>query len=102
MVGGITHSLDDETNAQMLPMDIYALHCCWELTAKHDSRAPKPRSIEAGRALLDDAPQEPPDPLEDFPFDAFPTDDFPKENYSIDNPPPESLHEEQTPARGDA
>ena len=102
MVGGITHSLDDETNAQMFPLDIYALHCCWELTAKHDSRAPKVRSIEAGRALLDAAPQEPPHPLEDFPFDAFPTDDFPKENYSIDNPPPESLHEEQTPARGDA
>ena len=97
MVGSITHSLDDETNAQMSPMDIYALHCCWELKAKHDSRAPEVRSVEAGRALLDDAPQEPPHPLEDFPFDSFPMDDLPTENYSIDNPPPENLHEVPAP-----
>ena len=101
MVGGITHSLHDESNAQMEPLDIYALYSCWELTAKHDARAPEVRSIEAGRALLDAAPQQPPDPLEDFPFDAFPTDDLPTENYSIDNPPPEDLHEDQAPAKED-
>jgi hypothetical protein len=95
MVGGITHSLHDETSAEMSPMDIYALHCCWELEVKHDSRAPKVRSIEAGRALIDAAPQRPPDPLEDFPFDSFPMDDLPTENYSIDNPPPDDLHETQ-------
>ncbi|MBC8113460.1 MAG: hypothetical protein H7062_03725, partial [Candidatus Saccharimonas sp.] len=49
MVGSIIHSLADETNDRMSPLDIYALHCCWELKAKHDSRAPKVRSIEAGR-----------------------------------------------------
>ncbi len=103
MVGGIPHSLGDETNDRMSPLDIYALHCCWELEFRHDSRAPEVRSIEAGRALLDAAPQEPPPPLEDFPFDNFPMDDLPTENYSIDNPPPEDLHEEQAPphdARG--
>ncbi len=97
MSGGIPHSLYDETNAQMSPTDIYALHCCWELEFKHDARAPKVRSIEAGRALLDAAPQKPPHPLEDFPFDNFPMDDLPTENYSIDNPPPEDLHEVPIP-----
>lgn len=94
MVGGITHSLPDETDPEMSPEDIYALHCCWELEAKNDPRAPKKRSIKAGRVLLDAAPQEPPDPLEDFPFDSFPTDGLPTENYSIDNPPPDDLHED--------
>ena len=97
MAGSIPHSLYDETNAQMSPMDIYALHCCWELEAKHDVRAPEVRSVEAGRALLDAAPQQPPEPLEDFPFDAFTMDDLPTENYSIDNPPPEDLHELPVP-----
>ena len=97
MAGSIPHSLEGETNALMPPIDIYALHCCWELEAKHDSRAPEVRSIEAGRALLDAAPQEPPHPLEDFPFDSFPMDDLPTENYSIDNPPPEDLHEVPVP-----
>ncbi len=101
MVGGIPHSLSDETNPQMSPEDIYALHCCWELEFKHDDRAPEVRSIEAGRALLAAAPQEPPPPLEDFPFDSFALDDLPTENYSIDNPPPENLHEDPAPSRDD-
>lgn len=52
MVGSITFALFGETNATMAPEDIYALHCCWELEAEDDPRAPKKRSIAAGRKLL--------------------------------------------------
>lgn len=55
MAGSITFSLIDETNVDMPPEDIYALHCCWELEANDDPRAPMDRSVEAGRALIDAA-----------------------------------------------
>jgi hypothetical protein len=53
MTGSITFSLIDETSPEMPPEDIYALHCCWELEANDDPRAPVERSIDAGRALID-------------------------------------------------
>lgn len=66
MTGGITGSLPAGTSDQMLADEVYALHCCWELEAKGDPRAPAEQTIAAGRALLDAAPQEPPDPFDDF------------------------------------
>ncbi len=55
MTGSITFSLIDEASPDLPPEDIYALHCCWELEANEDPRAPAERSIEAGRALIDAA-----------------------------------------------
>jgi hypothetical protein len=55
MAGSITFSLIDEASAEMPPEDIYALHCCWELEANEDPRAPAERSIEAGRAMIEAA-----------------------------------------------
>ena len=55
VTGSITFALFDETSAEMTPEEIYALHCCWELEANEDPRAPVERSIEAGRALIDAA-----------------------------------------------
>ena len=37
----------------MAAEDAYALHCCWELEANGDPRAPDERTIEAGRAILE-------------------------------------------------
>lgn len=44
--------LGDEADAAMPPLDVYAIHCCWELEANEDSRAPAERSVAAGRRLL--------------------------------------------------
>ncbi len=55
LVGSITFVLFGETEPDMPPEDVYALHCCWELEVEYDPRAPEPRSIEAGRQLLRDA-----------------------------------------------
>jgi hypothetical protein len=53
MVGSITYALGpEETSAQMSPEDLYGLHCCWELQADGDPRAPRLRTAEAGRRLL--------------------------------------------------
>jgi hypothetical protein len=52
MVGSITFALFGETTPGMPPEDVYALHCCWELECKQDPRAPKQRSVKAGRRLL--------------------------------------------------
>ncbi len=51
--GSTTFSLFDETNPDMAPEDVYALHCCWELEANDDIRAPAERTIAAGRAILE-------------------------------------------------
>ena len=51
--GSVTFSLFDETNVDMAPEDAYALHCCWELEANEDLRAPEERTIAAGRAILE-------------------------------------------------
>jgi hypothetical protein len=52
MVGSITFALFGETTADLSPEDVYALHCCWELEMNEDKRAPKKRSVGAGRKLL--------------------------------------------------
>ncbi|AMV27074.1 hypothetical protein VT84_21915 [Gemmata sp. SH-PL17] len=52
MVGSITFALFGETNAAMSPEDAYAIHCCWELDVNDDPRAPKKRTVKAGRKLL--------------------------------------------------
>jgi hypothetical protein len=53
MYGSLTFTLFDETNPDMPPEDVYALHCCWELEANEDSRAPAERTIAAGRSILE-------------------------------------------------
>ncbi|MFY0570670.1 HEAT repeat domain-containing protein [Archangium lansingense] len=52
MVGSVTFALFGETTAELPPEDIYALHCVWELQQEGDERAPKERTIQAGRKLL--------------------------------------------------
>lgn len=52
MVGSVTFALFGETTADLEPLDAYALHCCWELERNEDPRAPKKRTIAAGRKLL--------------------------------------------------
>lgn len=52
MVGSVTFALVGESTADETPEDIYALHCCWELGMRDDPRAPKTRSVDAGRRLL--------------------------------------------------
>lgn len=52
MVGSVTFALLGETTADLAPEDVYALHCCWELEWLGDARAPKERSIRAGRRIL--------------------------------------------------
>lgn len=56
MVGSTTFALFGETTVDLAPEDAYALHCCWELDTTGDPRAPKERSIEAGRRLLSEVP----------------------------------------------
>lgn len=53
LVGSLTFSLRTPTN--LPPEDVYALHCCWELQARNDPRAPQELSVEHGRALLQQA-----------------------------------------------
>ena len=53
LYGSTTFSLFDETNTEMAAEDAYALHCCWELEANGDTRAPEERTIAAGRAILE-------------------------------------------------
>jgi hypothetical protein len=55
MTGSITFSLIDETSPEMSADDIYAMHCCWELEANDDPRAPVERTVAAGRALIEAA-----------------------------------------------
>jgi hypothetical protein len=53
MTGGrTTFSLFSTTTTEMPAEDVYAIHCCWELQMNKDSRAPKERTAQAGRALL--------------------------------------------------
>jgi hypothetical protein len=52
LVGSITHSLIGETNASMDLIDVYGLHCCWELEAMNDPLAPRNRTLKTGRNLL--------------------------------------------------
>lgn len=52
MVGSVTFALFGETTADLSPEDVYALHCCWELEMNGDPRAPRKRSIAAGKKIL--------------------------------------------------
>ena len=52
LVGSVTFALFGESTADLPPEDVYALHCCWELEMNGDPRAPKDRSVAAGRAIL--------------------------------------------------
>jgi hypothetical protein len=52
MVGSITAALHGQTGPGMDPVDLYALHCCWELMVEGDPRAPGGLSVEEGRRLL--------------------------------------------------
>ncbi|HBP23467.1 MAG TPA: hypothetical protein DEA08_37530 [Planctomycetes bacterium] len=52
MVGSITFCLYGEGTPERDPLEVYALHCCWELQINQDPRAPAERSVEAGRQLL--------------------------------------------------
>jgi hypothetical protein len=52
LVGSITHSMIGETTAAMDLLDVYGLHCCWELERLHDPLAPRNRTIKTGRNLL--------------------------------------------------
>jgi len=53
LVGSTTWALMDEAKAgEIEPLNVYALHCCWELESNQDSRAPAERNVAAGRRLL--------------------------------------------------
>jgi hypothetical protein len=52
MVGSVTFALFGETKADLPPEDVYALHCCWELEVNNDPRAPRKRSVAAGKKIL--------------------------------------------------
>ncbi|MBN1342869.1 MAG: hypothetical protein JXQ73_09335 [Phycisphaerae bacterium] len=52
MVGSVTFALFGESTADLSPEDVYGLHCCWELEANRDSRAPEKRSAQEGRRIL--------------------------------------------------
>ncbi|HEY1066736.1 MAG TPA: HEAT repeat domain-containing protein [Pirellulales bacterium] len=53
LVGSITFSL--RIPAETPPDDVLALHCCWELAATRDPRAPQKLSVEFGRNLIENA-----------------------------------------------
>jgi hypothetical protein len=44
--------MSGETSLTVAALDVYAIHCCWDLEANNDSRAPGERSAAAGRRLL--------------------------------------------------
>jgi hypothetical protein len=52
MYGSVTFALFGESTVDLSAEDAYALHCCWELEVNGDPRAPKKRSVRAGRKLL--------------------------------------------------
>lgn len=52
MVGATTFALFGENSPEQSPEDLYALYCAWELEARGDERAPKKRTVKAGKAIL--------------------------------------------------
>jgi hypothetical protein len=52
LTGSTTWAMFGENDATAPTLDVYAIHCCWELEAKEDRRAPGERSAAAGRRLL--------------------------------------------------
>lgn len=58
LVGSITFSLRLPPDTP--PDDVLALHCCWELAATRDPRAPPNLSVTYGRKLIEEAQSGPP------------------------------------------
>jgi hypothetical protein len=52
MVGSVTFALFGEATCDLIPEELYGLHCCWELKNNGDPRAPKKRSPKAGIRIL--------------------------------------------------
>jgi hypothetical protein len=52
LVGSTTWAMMSEESRVGDPLDVYAIHCCWELEANDDPRAPPERSVAAGRRIL--------------------------------------------------
>jgi hypothetical protein len=52
MVGATTFALFGENSPEQSPEDLYALYCAWELEARGDDRAPRKRTVKAGRGVL--------------------------------------------------
>jgi hypothetical protein len=52
LVGSTTWAMMSEESRVTDPMEIYALHCCWELEMNGDPKAPSERSVAAGRRIL--------------------------------------------------
>jgi len=52
MVGSITFALFGEATQDLSPVEVYGLHCAWELESNEDSRAPKKRSPASGLKIL--------------------------------------------------
>lgn len=52
LVGSVTFALFGEATQDLSPEDVYGLHCCWELEANDDPRAPDERTAKAGRMIL--------------------------------------------------
>ena len=50
--GSTTWAMFGENDATIPALDVYAIHCCWELETNEDSRAPSERSVASGRRLL--------------------------------------------------
>jgi hypothetical protein len=51
LVGSTTWAMFSEPRVSK-PIEIYAVHCCWELQANDDPRAPSERSVAAGLRIL--------------------------------------------------
>jgi hypothetical protein len=52
LTGSTTWAMFGEAKVTLPVLDVYAIHCCWELKANEDARAPSERSASAGRRLL--------------------------------------------------
>ena len=52
LTGSTTWAMFGENDAATRALDVYAIHCCWELESNEDPRAPGERSAAAGRRLL--------------------------------------------------
>lgn len=52
MVGSVTFALFGEDTRHLSPVELYGLHCGWELQGNNDERAPAEVSVAAGLAVL--------------------------------------------------
>jgi len=56
LTGSTTWAMFGENDAATRALDVYAIHCCWELESNEDPRAPGERSAAAG-LLAEDNPE---------------------------------------------